>query len=80
MAQAKEAFDEAIRIEPNDASLHSSRHKALVNEAKQEADRVVKFKHSRLQPRPAIKKTKLSSTGSAGTKNKTLLSFDEEEG
>lgn len=72
--QAKDAYDKAIKLEPSDESLRSMRYKAEVNEAKQEADKTVKFKQSRQR-----QKTGAASNSAAAVKNKALLSFDVED-
>lgn len=75
--QAKEAYDTAIKLEPDDTALQSMRHKAEVNEAKQEADKVVKFKQSRQKLRQDGPRGQ--SNAPPAKKDKRLLSFDEED-
>ena len=72
--QAKEAYEVACKLEPSDHALQTMRHKAEVNEAKQEGERVVMFKQSR----QSAKSLGAAQDGPAAVRNNHLLSFDSD--
>ena len=82
MWQAAEAYERAMRLEPNDQSLQDAHHKAQIAEQKQAASRKHKFHAtSAVEARPAKKAAQMHSHArpSSGAKAGALSFADEEE-
>ncbi|KAK9830514.1 hypothetical protein WJX72_012158 [[Myrmecia] bisecta] len=81
-SEAREAYDKALDIEPDDQALQQAQHRADTAERRAAAERKHKFKqkHGDEPAKPAAtKKAKVVSIAAAGVKNKGLLSFQDDE-
>lgn len=87
--QAREAYEKALELEPDDKSLQEARHRAHVAEHKAMEVHRHKFKRrepdsgQRQRPGTAKKPQQMTATvnakAAAGVKNKSKLSFGEDE-
>jgi len=87
--QAREAYEKALKLEPDDKGLQEARHKAHVAEHKAMEIHRHKFKRRepdsthRHQPGTAKKHQQAvvqdSAKAAAGVSNKSKLSFEEDE-
>jgi stress-induced-phosphoprotein 1 len=87
-AEALEAYEDALELEPEDRALQAALHQALTLQARQEADGKHKFKRKheggggggRAGQKAAQKPQGAPPPVQAAVKNKALLSFGEDEG
>ncbi len=83
-AQAQEAYSKALEIEPDDQALQEAEHRADVAERKAAAEHKHKFKqqHDAVDSGKAAPAKKAKAAGpmaAAGVKQKSLLSFQDDE-
>lgn len=83
-AEAREAYEQALELEPEDKALQAALQKARMFEARQISEGSHRFKRKLGGGGgggggPALKRPTPALAAKAGVKNTSLLSFDEEE-